>query len=106
MNWARPKGREMAHPRLVLCNRASLPTEYAQLAEGRDVLRLNSFGRDTNVNICLEDVTKFFWKTLTPRIVDLLEIASFVYAADSAVSRGKGWIDQSSTESWGRDYLM
>lgn len=96
----------MARPRLVLCNGTSLPLGLKRLGEGRDELRLDSFGRDSNVNICLEDVTDFFWKTLTPRIVDLIEIAAFVYAADSAVSRGTGWIDQKSTESWSRDYLI
>ena len=38
-----------------------------------------------------------------PRLVDLLEIASYVYSADCATSRGKAWTDDDSTEPWGRD---
>lgn len=96
----------MARPRLVLCNRANLPAEHADLGNERQELHLDSLNNNANVTIRLEDVTDFFWKTLTPRIVDLLEIASFVYAADSSVSRGTGWTDKSSTESWSRDFVI
>jgi hypothetical protein len=40
---------------------------------------------------------------LTPRLIDFLEIASYVYSADCASLRGKKWTDDDSTEPWSRD---
>jgi hypothetical protein len=40
---------------------------------------------------------------LTPRLIDFLEIASYVYSADCASQRGKKWTDDDSTEPWSRD---
>jgi hypothetical protein len=48
-------------------------------------------------------VARVFNQHLSPRLVDLLEIASYVYAADCATSRGKAWTDDDSTEPWGRE---
>src|SRR5439155_14483881 len=36
----------------------------------------------------------------SPRLVDLLEIASYVFSADCATSRGSEWTDDYSTEAW------
>lgn len=96
----------MAQPRLVLCNRATTPPGYSAAAEGRVELKLNSFGRGSNVNIRIEDVTDVFGRTLSARVVDMLEIAAFAYSADCAVARGRGWTDKKTKESWARDYLV
>jgi hypothetical protein len=41
---------------------------------------------------------------LSPRLIDFLEIASYVYSADCATPRGKKWTDDDSTEPWSRDF--
>src|SRR5262249_36608929 len=43
---------------------------------------------------------------LSPRMIDLLEIASYVFTADCATSRGNEWTDDDSTEAWGRDFAF
>ena len=43
-------------------------------------------------------------RNLSPRLVDFLEIASYVYSADCATRRGKKWTDDDSTEPWTRDF--
>jgi len=40
---------------------------------------------------------------LSPRLIDFLEIASYVYSADCATPRGKKWTDDDTTEPWARD---
>ena len=55
------------------------------------------------MNIRFENVAKIFLKHLSPRLVDLLEIAAYVYSADCGTRRGKQWADDDSTEPWGRD---
>src|SRR5690606_6927881 len=73
-------------------------------SNGREVIELNGLGADANVNIRLEDVARIFLRHLSPRLVDLIEIASYVYAADCGTQRGKQWSDDMATEPWGRDF--
>ena len=73
------------------------------VAAGKRRIDLNAIGNKANVNIRFENVARVFNQHLSPRLVDLLEIASYVYAADCATSRGKGWTDDDSTEPWGRE---
>ena len=61
-------------------------------------------GRRPNVNIRFENVARIFRKDLSPRLIDFLEIASYVYSADCATPRGKKWADEDSTEPWTRDF--
>jgi hypothetical protein len=68
------------------------------------VVELDSLGTNANVNIQMEDVTKVFMKHFSPRFVDLLEIAAYVYTADAATQRGKGWLDNHTREPWSRDF--
>ena len=44
-----------------------------------------------------------FGQNLTRRLIDFLEIASYVFTADCATQRGDVWTDDDSTEPWGRD---
>jgi hypothetical protein len=55
------------------------------------------------VHIRFEDVAKVFRQNLSPRLVDFLEIAAYVFSADCATPRGKKWTDDESTEPWTRD---
>src|SRR6202521_3723089 len=92
----------MIPPRLFACSGAKIAADDP-LARGRRLVELDSVGSKSNVNIRFENVAKVFHQHLSPRLVDLLEIASYVYSADCATSRGKAWTDEDSTEPWGRD---
>lgn len=92
----------MISPRLFLCSGARL-SERDPLADGRKTILLDSIGPHPNVNIRLENVAKVFNKHISPRLVDLLEIASYVFTGDCGTSRGEQWTDDQTTEPWDRD---
>lgn len=95
----------MIKPRLLLCSGLDLPLNDP-LREGRKVLELDSLGRKANVNVRLEDVAKVLRTNIPPRLIDLLEIASYVFTADTATRRGTEWTNDSTTEAWERDFLF
>jgi len=76
------------------------------VAKGRHFLKLDSIGGKANVNIRFENVAKVFRHDLSARLVDFLEIASYVFSADCATRRGADWTDDDSTEPWGRDFAF
>ncbi len=92
----------MKRPRLVLCGGA--PRTHGDDASGRRELVLDTRGTSPNVNVKLEDVARVLVTDLTPRLIDLLEIAAYVYAADASVTRDGAWEDEGSTEPWSRDF--
>ena len=69
---------------------------------GKDVSRLATHGPERNVNLSIEDVARVMNEELTPRIVDFIEIAAYVYAADSIAKRDGAWTDDHSVEPWDR----
>ena len=93
----------MIRPRLVLCSGAELAAGDDP-KEGWHVVRLDTLNRGSNTHLRLENVTKAFLRQMSPRIVDLLEIATYVYAADCEASRELAWVDDYSTETWERDF--
>ena len=95
----------MIAARLFACSGAKIAAADP-VAAGRLCVELDSIGNKANVHIRFENLAKIFHQDLSPRLVDLLEIASYVYAADCATSRGKGWTDDESTEPWGRDFAF
>jgi 7-cyano-7-deazaguanine synthase in queuosine biosynthesis len=58
-----------------------------QKAGGR-LLRLNLHGKAPNVRLQIADISRRLLTNLPDVLVDLLNLASYVYAADAAVSRG------------------
>jgi len=68
------------------------------------VIALDTEGATQNVNVRIDDVAKVFSKHLSPRLLDFLEIAAYVYAADASTRRDGAWTDDYTTESWGRDF--
>jgi len=76
------------------------------IARGRRRVDLDSVGSKANVNIRFEDVAKIFHRDVSARLVDFLEIASYVFSADCATPRGKKWTDDETTEPWGRDFAF
>jgi hypothetical protein len=85
-----------------VCSGATVAAGDA-VAEGRRPIVLDSVGRNPNVKIRFEDVIKTFRRELSGRLVDFLEIASYVFTADCAVKRGEKWTDEESREPWERD---
>lgn len=66
--------------------------------------KLSTEGRNKNVNVKLENVTRAVPKALSERMLDLLEIASYVFAADCRTDRGARWEESASIEPWGRTF--
>jgi len=81
--------------------RCNLNTRRPKRTDGR-LNELNTFGPRQNVNVVIDDIAIAFQQNVSDRITDLLEIASFVYSADSTVRRGGGWIEN-AIEPWARD---
>jgi len=69
---------------------------------GRYQVELDSIGRSRNVNIRFEDVALKLQHNISPRLMDFLEIASYVFTADCSTQRGK-WTDEKGEEPWRRD---
>ena len=69
--------------RLVLCG-------GAKRTEDDSTLRLALDGRSQNIKLKLEDIGKRLVKNVPDLLVDLVEIAAYVYCADQATSRGGG----------------
>lgn len=95
----------MIEPRLILCSGAEV-TQDDPIETGRKKIVLTSFGKDANVNICFQNVAKVLQHQISPRLMDLLEVAAYVYATDCATSRGREWSDEKSSEPWGRDFAF
>ena len=68
---------------LVLCSGAS-----AKPRGDEKLLTLNLHGVSANVRLEIEDISRRLLANLSDVHADLLEIASYIYAADSAISRG------------------
>lgn len=92
----------MIKPRLFVCGGAKASSRDPLTAD-RIQIHLNSIGSKSNVTIRFENVARILGQHLSPRLVDLLEIAAYIYSADCATRRGIAWTDDDSTEPWGRD---
>lgn len=84
--------------RLVICG----DVEGLQESEGTG-LRLNLHGSSPNVRLRISDVSKRLLANIPDDLVDLLEVASYIYAADSALSRG-GKTDARMGAHWRRNF--
>jgi len=84
---------------------AKIDAESA-VAKGRQRIALDSIGPHPNVNIRFQNVTRALHQHLPARLVDFLEIASYVFTADCATERGQHWTDDDSKEAWGRDFAF
>ena len=85
-------------PHIFLCNNAELDGRKS----GKSVKRLNYLGEATrNINLLLRDFVRGVYY-LPPKLLDLLEIASYVYCADRRTSRGAR--DAVEYHSWSRTF--
>jgi len=92
----------MANERTILCGDAGgkmiagdgVSSEHAPL-------RLRLWGRDPEVTLRIEHLSSALRRNVRPRFVDLIEIATYVYCADQAVTRGGAGVDNLG-EDWRR----
>ena len=73
-------------PRIVLCNGAALPKQWSQF-EPLVLEYQESTGNLRNVKLALPDFVRDVFH-LPDRILDLLEIAAYVFCADRQITRG------------------
>ena len=69
--------------RLVLCGGSA-----GKARSGEKILRLQAYGPDRNIKLNLDDLSRKLAANVPEVLTDLLEIATYVYAADGATSRG------------------
>jgi hypothetical protein len=82
---------------LVLCGKVP------GLARDTKHLHLNLHGQAANVHLKIHDIERRILGNIPDHLVDLLEIASYVYAADSATSRGND-SDPGMGKRWRRNF--
>jgi hypothetical protein len=70
--------------RLVVCGEAS-----CNISANKSHLRLAVNGRNQNITLKLEDISKKLITDIPDLLTDLLELATYVYCADQATSRGR-----------------
>jgi hypothetical protein len=71
--------------------------------DGANRLDLNLHGTQANVRLEIADISRRLLANVSDVHADLLEIASYVYAADSAISRG-GETDSQLGARWRRKF--
>ncbi len=82
--------------RLVLCGGAKRPGSDSALRLGLD-------GGFQNITLRVEDISKKLVKDVPDLLVDLIEIATYVYCADRATSRG-GEAQAGMGSAWRRNF--
>lgn len=87
----------MNEPRLVLCGGASAGKKSS---DARPLL-LNLQGAAPNVSLKITDISKAIAQNIPNVLLDLLEVAVYVYSADQAIGRG-GITD--TGRRWRRDF--
>ena len=91
----------MNTPVTFLCNGA-MQTDFAA---GRIVKALSTDKVIGNINIVIENIDSRLRANLSNRQYDLIEIVSFIYAADSFVIRTDAtWLGRDTDDGWERDF--
>jgi 7-cyano-7-deazaguanine synthase in queuosine biosynthesis len=93
----------MANLRVILCGGADLPEEWASLDCRKNHLAIS--GRERNIDLKITDINKKLWMDIPDYLVDLLEIATYVYCADQAISRGGSGVSKAG-EDWKRHFKL
>ena len=82
--------------RYVMCGEAA-----GDQVDAADVLRLRNLEPNRNVNLHIDDISRSLYRDVPPQFLDLVEIATFVYVADQATTRGGAGVDNMG-EEWRR----
>ena len=88
------------HEHLVLCGGLDRP-----ISEGTCPVRLSLHGPSRNVRLKIEDISGPLVANVPDALVDLLDVASYVYAADGALPRG-GPTDEQMGARWRRKFRL
>ena len=76
----------MSNERVILCGGLSASSK----AKGKNTVPLSLSGKDSNVTLKVGDISQKMVANIVPVLIDLLEIATYVYCADQATTRGGG----------------
>lgn len=95
----------MSNPHLILCGGAKLHSRQQYWRNAKTIeLRIGRAGsEDSNVNLRISDLTDRLTANLRDIELDLLEIATYIYCADQASTRG-GDREIDYGEAWYRDF--
>jgi len=74
----------MSNERVILCGGLAAPRDREQKAK----VLLHLWGNDRNVHLTISDISEKMVANIPPVLVDLLEVATYVYCADQATTRG------------------
>ncbi|MFH1980364.1 MAG: hypothetical protein ABIL58_00840 [Pseudomonadota bacterium] len=88
----------MANERSILCGDV---TRDALLFDEKKPISLHLWGRGENVSLRIKDINSQLLKNIPSQFHDLVEIATYVYCADQAVTRGGDGVDNFG-ENWRR----
>ena len=92
----------MANERAILCGDAT----SGSVPFGTDKpLRLHLWGPHENVSLCINDIRSQLLTDIPSQFHDLVEIATYVYCADQAVTRGGDGVDNLG-ENWRRRFFF
>jgi DpnII restriction endonuclease len=89
--------------RRFLCGEAADSGGPSHGEVAHELRTIDTESGEANVNLRLENISEVFAKSLRPRLIDLLEIAAYVFAADCFQRRGTRWTDEGATEPWDRE---
>ncbi|MFO0839075.1 MAG: hypothetical protein U1D55_11195 [Phycisphaerae bacterium] len=88
----------MSNERAILCGNS---TAKAPVAGGPKPLRLRLWGRSAEVNLKSDDLSRPVSTNIPSTFADLLEIATYIYCADQAITRGGDGVDNAG-QNWRR----
>lgn len=89
----------MANEHVILCGGLTAPGAAAKKA----AVPLSLWGKQTNVTLKVSDISQNMVANISPVLIDLLEIATYVYCADQATTRG-GRTGQGYGARWRRQF--
>jgi 7-cyano-7-deazaguanine synthase in queuosine biosynthesis len=86
----------MPNERAILCDNVS----STRIPFGKDdPLRLHLWGPHENVSLCINDIREHLLLDIPPQFQDLIEVATYIYCADQAITRGGNGV-----ETFGKDW--
>ena len=95
-----PKGNPpVSNERVILCGGLSAPGNV----KGKATVPLSLWGKDSNVMLKVSDISQKMVANIAPALLDLLEIATYVYCADQAATRG-GESSRNYGAKWRRQF--
>ena len=67
-----------------ICGDADIPQDF----EDEEITRLDVQGKDKNVNLNIDDISKTMRGRIQDVLLDVVEVAAYVYCADQRTKRG------------------